>query len=37
VILDDDDGRPALALNRGSFAGAYNVSVGDEIVVEYRA
>jgi S-adenosyl-L-methionine hydrolase (adenosine-forming) len=36
VILGDDDGRPALAVNRGSFAATYEVGVGDDVVVEYR-
>jgi S-adenosyl-L-methionine hydrolase (adenosine-forming) len=35
VILSEDDGRPALAVNRGSFAATYEVELGDDVVVEY--
>jgi S-adenosylmethionine hydrolase len=37
VILSDDDGRPALAVNRGSFTATYGVELGDDVVVEYAA
>jgi S-adenosyl-L-methionine hydrolase (adenosine-forming) len=37
VVLVDNDGRPALAVNRGSFAATYAVSLGDDVVVEYEA
>jgi S-adenosylmethionine hydrolase len=33
VILDDDDGRPALAVNQGSFAAMYDVQPGEDVVV----
>ena len=33
LILPDDDGRPALAVNRGSFASLHGVAVGDDVVV----
>jgi S-adenosylmethionine hydrolase len=35
VLLCDNDGRPALAVNRGNFAALYEVKVGDDIAVEY--
>jgi hypothetical protein len=37
VILSDNDGRPALAVNRGSFATTYEVQLGGDVVVEYAA
>jgi S-adenosyl-L-methionine hydrolase (adenosine-forming) len=37
MILSEDDGRPALAVNRGSFAATYQVGLGDDVVVEYAA
>jgi S-adenosylmethionine hydrolase len=37
VILGDDDGRPALAANRGSFAATYGIRAGDDVLVDYRA
>jgi S-adenosyl-L-methionine hydrolase (adenosine-forming) len=33
LILPDNDGRPALAVNRGSFASTYRIGVGDDVVV----
>ena len=33
VIVGDDDGRPALAVNRGSFATIYGVRLGDDVLV----
>jgi S-adenosyl-L-methionine hydrolase (adenosine-forming) len=36
LILADNDGRPTLALNRGSFASTHGLSVGDEVVVAPR-
>jgi S-adenosylmethionine hydrolase len=33
LIIPDDDGRPALAVNRGSFASLHGVAVGDDVVV----
>jgi S-adenosyl-L-methionine hydrolase (adenosine-forming) len=37
VILSDNDGRPALAVNRGNFATTYEVHLGGDVVVEYAA
>jgi hypothetical protein len=37
VILSEDDGRPALADNRGSFAATYEVELRDDVVVECAA
>jgi len=37
VILSEDDGRPALAVNRGSFAATYEVELRDDVVVECAA
>jgi S-adenosyl-L-methionine hydrolase (adenosine-forming) len=37
VLVADDDGRPALAVNRGSFADLYTIRPGDDVVVEYVA
>jgi hypothetical protein len=34
MILRDDDGRPALAINHGSFATSYGGKVGDDVVVD---
>ena len=34
VIVGEDDGRPALAVNRGSFAAAYGVRCGDDVLVD---
>lgn len=36
VIVGDDDGRPALAVNQGSFAATYDVRLGDDVVVTCR-
>lgn len=36
-LIVDNDGRPALAVNRGSFAAAHGVAVGDEVVVALAA
>jgi S-adenosylmethionine hydrolase len=33
VLLPDDDGRPALAVNRGSFASMHGIRVGDDVLV----
>jgi S-adenosylmethionine hydrolase len=33
IIVSDNDGRPSLAVNRGSFASSYGVSVEDEVAV----
>jgi S-adenosylmethionine hydrolase len=33
LLLPDNDGRPALAVNRGSFAATYGIKVGDDIVI----
>jgi S-adenosyl-L-methionine hydrolase (adenosine-forming) len=37
VLLADDDGRPALAVNRGSFSELYAVRPGDDIALEHVA
>jgi S-adenosylmethionine hydrolase len=37
VILRENDGRPALAVNRGSFAALHDVGLGDDVIVEYGA
>ena len=34
VLLAEDDGRLALAVNRGNFAATHQVELGDEVVVE---
>jgi hypothetical protein len=34
MILRDDDGRPELAINHGSFATSYGGKVGDDVVVD---
>ena len=34
VLVPDDDGRPALAVNRGSFAETYAIEPGQDVVLE---
>lgn len=34
VMLAENDGRPALAVNRGSFAAAYEVELRDDVIVK---
>ena len=34
VLLDDNDGRVALAINQGSFAATHGLRLNDEILVD---